>query len=1190
MYLRSLSLKGFKSFAQKAVLRFEPGITVIIGPNGSGKSNICDAALWVLGEQSAKSLRGGSMEDVIFAGTNDQPPLGKAEVSLVLDNTDRLLPIDYSEITISRCMFRSGESRYSINGSVCRLIDIQELLFDSGLGRQAYSIISQGKLDYILSCRPEERRQLIEEAAGVLKYKKRKQRALSRLTSMEGNLVRLKDIIGEVRHQLKPIKHQANLVEKFQQLKAALRETQVSIAVKELENYQRQWKKWEEQETKAAKQLEDLKSSSRNLEKAIVKIETNLKDNSRESALLSQKKSWLQKIETQINSGLLVLKERGRSLAEQLARLKQEIVQTNQAVDKARQSLSETATSKEKINKTLGDYHDHLLNLQKEVDELKKKNQLISDRRRQLKAELEGKNKEIYGTKQELTKAEATLNVAKEQIDFLKLEREKLDRKKRILIETKEKEVKQQNQLLAEDKKLSLSISNKLSELDEFELLLGKQKDEIDNLQTSIKEVLARLSALKEIEDNLLEEIGFEDWEEKDNFAEQVYGYLFKLIEVPRPYQKAIEAALGEKSKALIIDKMSKAKEMFFNSRGKLSYLIVMPTDVKQFKVKRPRIPNAVVASDVVSCKKVFKPLISSLLSQVLIVESLELFLTRSKLTLPANWLVVSMDGELISAQGYLKRHQSGSVFNSISYQSEITELRTKKEYLADRLLLANQEYKANSERIRKKKAQLSDLEQQGRQISKKISAGRAKIEELNRQIKAASQQQMQLESLLNKRINDMEVAQQAVETKTQTANQETQMEEIESQLQILEQQHHRQLATERAKLNELTKFKVEAASLSEKQIYLDKRCLSLKTEIAEKEKKLANQRQALDCLEALIEKMQPLSQLYSNLLKTSQRWDDYLTNLSSQQGDISQKLYRDLQVKKADLQAKVDLENQIKELLAKINVDKAKSEVEVSRAVKFLSDDLGMPLEKAQAMTAGDVSLSYLFREESRLKAELAKLGPVNPLAIEQFEELESREKFLSSQLDDLLKSKRILGKVVRAIDNKIKEKLYFTFEETNNNFQEVISLLFPGGQGCLRLTEADDIFDSGVEIEAQPQGKRHHCLSLLSGGERSLVGLAFLFAIHYTRPSPFYILDEAEAALDDVNIQRFSSLLKRLKQKTQFLIITHQRRTMEMADCLYGVTMQADGVSKVISQKISQKLEEDNKQSERDRLVFKA
>lgn len=1170
MYLKSLTIKGFKSFAQKTIFKFEPGITVIVGPNGSGKSNITDAVLWVLGEQSAKSLRGRAMEDVIFSGSASRPALGLAEVTLTLDNSDRTLPLDFTEVAITRRLYRSGESEYLINGTPSRLLDVQELMSDSGLGREMYSIISQGRLDEILSCRPEERRLLFEEAAGVLKHKKRKERALRKLRLMAEKVARAKDVLTEVRRQLAPLAKQAELAKKHQKLSAELKQTRINLAVHSLSRLNERWDKLNKQLQQAETDKEQQKEAVEQLKQEVTQLEAELEAKSYFSGDISEYRRRLASINERLNSGLLLLEEKGKNLISKLSELRQSIYQAEAKTKESTAKLEQALKEKKEADERLKAAYQCLSASRRQAEIAKKGRQQLTTEREQLEQEIEELKNEKANLIQTVSQYSLEIAATEDQFDFLASElrqkQKEWQQKQANLNVTK----KEQQKLLAELSVLKEKEEQSWQELNNLADSKRLLQFNLENSVTRLRDLNASIAALEAVVKQKVVEIKklIQELNLKD-----IAGTVSELLTIEPKYEKAVQSFLASKIAAIVLAQPKQAVNVFRIIKKKSAkevHLFIPTTNNKKW----PALPDTVLASTVINCSDAIRPVFNSVFDGVYICLSEQAFynLLQKPEQLSSGAVCLSPSGDILSRQGFLK------IVNSSSEQQGFLELKRELELLSKEKEEAQKNVVAAEKELSALEAKISSKQAANLELMKKRQGLEAKVNHL---ITTLSQQESELqqgkqkwESLQMQISNKKE---QNRHKKEKLKLMEHQINQVELRLKEAQEQLNNKIkelssctSQETKQTSSLANLQVTIASLSERQMHLKTRILNLNEELKVAEQKLREQQKLAVVLEQLRQRLQPLHELYTALRLVAENWSQKLTDQAEAEQKEAQHLRESLKQKQAKLYELSNQLNQTQERLTQIETNRAQVQTEVTQITKHLTEEIGISLERALATAQEVVDEQTLRAKEKELKLELSKVGPVNQIAAAEYERLAQRESFLNSQIEDLMKSQKALEKLIKAVEKRIKTQFMTVFTEINNHFQNVFKQLFPGGEAQLFLDAVEGETEPGVFIEAQPQGKKLQSLLLLSGGERSLVGLALLFAFYYTRSSPFYILDEVEAALDDINLKRFLNLINILKPKTQFLIITHQRRTMNIADALYGVTMQADGVSQVFSQKL--------------------
>lgn len=1170
MYLKSLTLRGFKSFADRTVLRFENGVTSIVGPNGSGKSNISEAVMWVLGEQSARSLRSGSMEDVIFAGSSARPALGMAEVSLSLSNTDGALPIEFTEVTITRRLYRSGESDYYINNSPCRLLDIQELLSDSGLGKGLYSIIGQGRLEEILNSKPEEKRMLIEEAAGIIKHKKRKDRALRKIAAMDQNLQRVKDISLEIGRQLKPLKSQANRAQQHQLLSEQLRALDVGLAVSDLKELQDSWEYTISSEAELKDQLSKHKEELSSLHEKAEKLQLEFETKNFFSGDISEKRRKLQSIEEKLRSSIDLLGEKSKNIAQRIGEVRHSIAQAEQRknglVDQQRwleKEKANFAAEAEQLGFALRD-------VSRKLEELRSKRSDTESTIAELKARTQNEAKASDNYQEELNRLQLSIQTAENQLSFLKNEIGALTRKKaelQVRIEERKRDLELGNIELS---KLEFQVNeiNMLSE--QLEIDLEDKRRLESQLRQNYAGAIAKIKTLKEIIDSFpTSEDVSQAVSEID--ALHVLGLIKDAIKVKPEYERAIEAVLGGDVFCVVLANSNGLSRLVFSEQSEtLGLTSFLANDRARFKLPTNKFPKATWALDVVSYPSDFTYAFEALLSHVYIVPDFAAGLAMQEKA--ESEVLVTHDGDIFLPNGKVILGAAGESAGVLGYQRELHELYAEaadieikiKKSATEQIEIIKriQHFEAQkenlTERLYSKKVALSnirqslgDMEPELTRVIAQEDGMRTRIDSLAEKLKQDSEELLRLRH--ETRIQKEKVASTQFDLENATAARDTLLEE-EAKLKV-----------------EHGKIGVDIDAVNAKITQNTKRSARIQNELGGFDSQVSSEQGFLEFLEELVEKISPLKAGYEQVLSAVAFRHEQISEMTSFEEGSLEDLRQELRQNQLEINKTSDKIDSIVRNLHEVEVRKAQLELKVTSALQKVVDEYDVPLEKALEQQLARPR-EEAEAEAADLRRKIAVLGPINPIAVDEYNQLEQRHKLFVEQIEDLQRSKRALAKVISVIDQKMKARFVDTFEKVNEGFQRVFESLFPGGQAELVLTEPENIANSGVDIIAQPGGKRLQRMSLLSGGEKSLVALAFSFALYQTRPSPFYILDEVEAALDDMNLQRFIALLNRLKQNSQVLIITHQRRTMEVADSLYGVSMQADGVSKLISQKFSE------------------
>ena len=1173
MYLKSMTLKGFKSFASSTSLNFEPGITCVVGPNGSGKSNVVDALSWVMGEQGAKSLRGGKMEDVIFAGTSGRAPLGRAEVSVTIDNTDGVLPIDFTEVTISRILFRNGASEYQLNGETTRLLDIQELLSDSGIGREMHVIVGQGQLDAILLANPEERRAFIEEAAGVLKHRKRKEKALRKLDSMTANLARIQDLTVELRRQLKPLGKQAEVARKASTIQSDVRDSRLRLLADDLLQLRStvDSEVADESALRARKdEVEAALNTARNREEQIdatALIENPLLVKAQENyyQLTAQREKF---------RGIQNLaSERARFLSEEADEARAsgrdpESMDLEAQVLRGEESSlrNEVSGSNQKLGALSTELKTLEANLTAEENSVSAALRAIADQREgtaRQEGHINGLKSRIDATNAEITRLTKARNEASQRLQNF--------REEFALLET---------QIASVD-------SNEPGLDSEFEIAkseLATAQTELDSLVTKDSEAQRVRSGLEGRLRALQESLVHRDGSGIVlSSGTRTRGRLSSLINISSGWEVAVAAALGPLADSVVVSDVSSAVSaltMLKRESGGQSELLVVDGD-SGFTPSNRSIPNGFTSlASLVSSSEVSSA-ISSLLSGFVAVE--DLAEAESALRADPSVIAITREGDVLSSI----RVRGGSSAQSSAIEISALIDKTEKEL---------QEVTNNCDRIKFELVRATETLASRKNIFDlalaKLNVSDAKISGLAEQMAVAGQNVKNAQSEVERILVSLT-----------EANSQRESDEADLNAAISQFESHQAPANPDLTHLEDLRSKVSAARSAEVEARLNLRTLEERVTAlvaradaleaaAQNERDSATRavsRREQRGLAALTAQgvadasYEALIQIESSIAKASTERERLEISRSERESEILA-----LRVSSRELTAELDVltssvhrdEIARAEQRLRIEVLEQKAIEELGVDVTTLVNEYGpandVPtfVEDSEGnFVPGDLIPYRRDQQEKRLaqaERSLALLGKINPLALEEYSSLEERLRYLAEQLEDLKKTKRDLLDIIKEVDDKVQQIFKEAFDDTAREFELIFARLFPGGDGRLILTNAEDMTMAGVDVEARPPGKRIKRLSLLSGGERSLVAVALLIAIFKARPSPFYVMDEVEAALDDTNLGRLLGIFEELREKSQLIVITHQKRTMEIADSLYGVTMRGDGVSEVISQRI--------------------
>ncbi|MGW4084714.1 chromosome segregation protein SMC [Streptomyces sp. NPDC004822] len=1183
MHLKALTLRGFKSFASATTLRFEPGITCVVGPNGSGKSNVVDALSWVMGEQGAKSLRGGKMEDVIFAGTTGRPPLGRAEVSLTIDNSDGALPIEYAEVTITRIMFRNGGSEYQINGDTCRLLDIQELLSDSGIGREMHVIVGQGQLDSVLHADPMGRRAFIEEAAGVLKHRKRKEKALRKLDAMQANLARVQDLTEELRRQLKPLGRQAAVARRAAVIQADLRDARLRLLADDLVRL-RQALSAEVADEAALKARKE--SAEQELKKALQR-EAALEDEVRRLAprLQRAQQTWyeLSQLAERVRGTISLADARVKSAtsAPPEERRGRDPEDMEREAARIREQEAELEAALEAAERALEDTVEHRAELERElaVEERRLKDvaRAIADRREGL-ARLNG----------QVNAARSRAASAQAEIDRLAAARDEAQERAVAAQEEYEALKAEVDGLDAGDAELGERHETAKRQLAEAEAALTAAREAATAAERRRAATQARHEALAmglRRKDGTGALLGARDR------LTGLLGPAAELLTVAPGHEVALAAAFGSAADAVAVTSPAAAAEAIRLLRkqdgGRASLLLA--GDPAPAPEPAPA-PAGRLAADLVTGPAELMPAVRRLLRGIVVVGTLEdaedLVYAHPELT------AVTAEGDLLGA--HFAHGGSAGAPSLLEVQASVDEAAAELDELAVRCEELTEAQHAAAERRRECAALVEELGERRRAADREKSAvaqqlgrlagqARGAAGEAERSVAAAARAQ----EALDKALQDVEelaerlaVAEEMpVEEEPDTSVRDrlaadganARQTEMEARLQVrTHEERVKGLAGRADSLDRAARAEREARARAEQ------RRARLRHEAAVAEAVASGARQLLAHVEVSLGRAER-ERAAAEAAKA--RREQELAAARTEGRDLKAELD-----KLTDSVHRGEVLGAEKRMRIEQLETKALEELGVEPAglvSEYGPDQLvppSLPAEGEQLPEDPDHPRNrpkpfVRAEQEKRLKAAeraYQQLGKVNPLALEEFAALEERHQFLSEQLEDLRKTRADLLQVVKEVDERVEQVFTEAYRDTAREFEGVFSRLFPGGEGRLVLTDPDNMLTTGVDVEARPPGKKVKRLSLLSGGERSLTAVALLVSIFKARPSPFYVMDEVEAALDDTNLQRLIRIMQELQEASQLIVITHQKRTMEVADALYGVSMQGDGVSKVISQRL--------------------
>jgi len=1140
VFLKTLSLKGFKSFASATRLDFEPGVTVVVGPNGSGKSNVVDALAWVLGAQRPSAVRSQKMDDVIFAGTAKMKQLGRAEVSITLDNTARLMPIEFEEVTITRRLFRTGDSEYEINGVPCRLLDIQDLLSDSGVGRQQHVIISQGQIDAVLNARPEDRRSIIEEAAGVLKYRRRKEKSERRLESTEANLTRLQDLLREVRRQLKPLERQADAARRHGDLIGELTQLRVHLIGQEISDLRTRLATSTEEQKKFGSRQKELSTKLGQLDEQVTSGEAQLAEAGADDIgdVLSRCES---------------LRERLRGVDAVLAERIRSIDSDRQAtVDGA--VISALEADREQIQRDLADVDAREALL---IDEVTRVDQA--------EAELTAKRQDfdqswgqgIENVADEIAKVRGELQAHIRNRQVLEAERSRLSAKREELetsMGATGPEADEIRQKLAQIEAREADLVARLEQAEATRIDVSERHELASTALETSRESRAKWQARVEALTLALDEIRARSGAELLEDIDGVLGPLLDLVEIDDGYEAALAAAIGDAAHAVVVrdaDVAGIAARALTDAEagGVLLPLTGRAGAAKSSRSLRNHVRGR--SSDI-------DTLLDAAIAHIDVVtdweQAVSLALSNSDVH------VVTTDGASFSPDGWRVGAERLAATGAALDEAIVEAGQAEATVVAETATLDGVTA-ARKDAIAAEKAVQGELNACDDEL---MRAG----EQLTALQRTTSKSENEFESVTT-RLAEIDERLIADDERTDALN--THIAKLEAD----EEVHNEQLKlmeTDRGMLDEQNKLvggmrndiAVRTKAITDRRKFLNERLGDVEARLG---------RHSAETHEAPEARLAIANDLRKNLSGREAQLDTWIDSLRAQrqrQSDEVREIAAGLEAARKDRSATDNALRELRERQSTRQIEEAEINVRLEGAIETLRRDLDVEIGEAIRTEAPPLPEGMTAAARtSELERELRIMGPINPLALEEYETLSERHEFLQGQLDDVKESRKELAKVIRAIDQEIVQVFSSAYADVAANFELLFGTLFPGGTGRLKLTTPDDILNTGIEVEARPGGKNVRKLSLLSGGERSLTALAFLFGVFRSRPSPFYVMDEVEAALDDVNLHRFLDLVAEFRSEAQLIIVSHQKRTMEAADCLYGVSMKGGQSSRVVSER---------------------
>ena len=1181
MYLKRLELQGFKSFADKTILELRPGITTVIGPNGSGKSNISDAIRWVLGEQSMKSLRGAKSLDVIFAGTQNRKSLGFAEASLVFDNSDGALPIEYTEVTVTRKIYRSGETGYFINKTPCRLKDVLELFMDTGIGKDGYSIIGQGKIDEILSNKSEDRRHIFEEAAGIVKYRTRKQESEKKLEHTKLNLLRINDILTEIESNLGPLQSQADKAKKYLNLREELKNIEIGLFVYNIEKYKENLQEIVKDVDITQSQCNDEEGKLERVKILKEELKSSIDEITEQIENMSNLGFESQKEIEQLNSDINVARTRITNNNENSVRFTDEIKEQNEKIQELKQELEQKEAKKDNLKQNKEKFEKELNEKQEELAKITEK--------------LSSKELEIEGYKQTVEqntdkKYELQSEINTQEINYQNYEKRQNQIKQEIQTTISELDNTRMNK--EEISKRFYEIENKKNKSQKSLEEVSKQKQEANqkiksfenNINILSSEMRIKESKLKFLIETEKEKEGYiksvksllKDCENIKDLGKGMHGVLANIIEVPDELETSIEMCLGASLQNIVTDTEEDAKKLVEhlrkNNLGRASFLPISSVKGRKLdKIKGNESGVIGIASDLVKFNKKYEQIILNLLGRTVIVDNMDTAIKVAKQN-SYTFRIVTKDGDLINPSGAIT---GGSVAKKTvnilgrgkeieKLDKELKELKAKIQKLEDE----KQEYEESIEGILEVS---TNLEKELQEIDITYATEKQKIVSIDENIQKL---QNRLNKLKEEQKNLEALKQEAVEQKAK----------IQEETNVITKQNEElsKLISEFAELNkddqkyiddlnfDITNLKISVSSFDESetsiqeiQERINQELKNAKTSIENKNNQIEQIKKDNEILEKSIqETLKQIEEIKQKVNNSSSE----IEKMKQERAEKSERLSK----QEEEITSKFKVIEDLKAQLVKLDVKKTKVEEDINTIINKMWEEYELTPNNVEGYSKPE-NVALTQKRVNNIRAEIRDLGSVNIDSIEEYKNIKDRYDFMSEQRLDLENTMSKLRKVITDMTQIMKEQFKEKFKIINKNFGEVFAELFGGGKASLNLEDEDNILECGIEIAVQPPGKKLQNMMLLSGGEKAFTAIALLFAILKINPAPFCVLDEIEAALDDVNVFRYADYLKKFTEHTQFLVITHRKGTMEAADTVYGVTMEESGISKLLSMKLN-------------------
>ena len=1180
MYLKRLELQGFKSFADKTVLEFMPGITSVIGPNGSGKSNISDSIRWVLGEQSMKSLRGSKSLDIIFSGTQNRKSLGFAEASLVFDNQDGSLPIEYTEVTVTRKIYRTGETGYYINKVPCRLKDVLELFMDTGIGKDGYSIIGQGKIDEILSNKSEDRRHIFEEAAGIVKYRTRKQESEKKLEHTKLNLLRINDILAEIEGNIEPLKVQAEKAKKYLNLREELKNIEIGLFIYNIEKYKKDLEEIVKDEEIFKAQCNEEEGKLERLKQLKEQLKVEIDDITNKIEEMSNLGFESQKEIEMLNSDINVANTRIHNNEENSARFEKEIEELKVRIEELKEEIEQKKEKKNNLRQNKEKFQKELEEKEKELEEINKKLSAKEleiegykktveeniDKKYELQSQINTQeiNYENYQKRQSQINSEITSQIS--ELDSTRLEKDEIS-KDFYEIESK------RNKIVSSLEEINNKKQQAEQKIKDYDMQINNYQNEIRIKESKLKFLIEtekeKEGYIKSVKSLL------KDCENVKELGKGMHGVLANVIDVPEEYQTAIEMCLGASLQNIVTDTEDDAKRLVEhlrkNNLGRASFLPISSVKGRKLdKIKSKEKGIIGIASDLIKFDKKYEQIIINLLGRTVIVDNMDTAIKVSKQN-GYSYRIITIEGDIINPSGAITGGSvSKKTVNILGRGKEIEKLEKDIKQLKQKVSKIEKDKEEYKEMIENVFEESENLSRELQEIDITYATEKQKVISIEENI-----------SKIETRLNKLKDEKNHLEEQKNESNKNK--EDIKKEIEQLTEQTEKlsKVIKENADFNkdnqkyvddlnlDITNLKISVSSFDESEVSIKEIEDRINSEIDNNLKSIKNKEEQiehikkdnLDLKNLIEETKQKIEQIKEDVKNSGSKIEE-LKNLRVTKNEK-------LATEEEEISVKFKVIEDLKSQIMKVDMKKSKIEEDINSTINKMWEEYELtPNNVGDYKKPENVQLTV--KKVNSLRKEIRELGSVNVDSIEEYKSLKERYDFMSEQRLDLEDTMAKLRKIIQDMTKTMKEQFKTQFALINKNFSEVFQELFGGGKASLSLEDEENILECGINITVQPPGKKLQNMMLLSGGEKAFTAIALLFAILKINPAPFCVLDEIEAALDDVNVYRFAEYLKKFSKDTQFLVITHRKGTMEAADTVYGVTMEENGISKLLSIKL--------------------